>query len=132
LSANLLARLINQTKIENMKHYKIIATLTLIGALAVGCESEKEDDSAALASQAKISKEDATKTALAKVPNGTIKEAELEKEKGKLIWSFDMSTPDTQNTTEVNVDAITGDIVNVEIEKPGDEAKEADEKDEKK
>ena len=40
--------------------------------------------------EAKVSKDDAEKTALAKVPNGTIKEAEIEKEHGKLIWSFDI------------------------------------------
>ena len=70
------------------------------------------------------------KTALAKVPNGTVKEAELEEEKGKLIWSFDIATPGTKDITEVNVDAITGKIVATEIEKAKDEAKEA--KDEKK
>jgi uncharacterized membrane protein YkoI len=75
--------------------------------------------------QAKVSKDDAGKTALAKVPNGTIKEGELEKEKGKLIWSFDITTPDTKDITEVNVDAITGDVVFVEKEAAESEAKEA-------
>jgi hypothetical protein len=119
-----------------MKHIKLIASLALVGALAVGCESESREQSE-LAAQAKITKEDATKTALAKVPNGTIKEAELEKEKGRIIWSFDMATPGTKDTTEVNVDAVTGDVVDVSIESAKDEAKEAkgekdDEKDEKK
>jgi hypothetical protein len=46
-------------------------------------------------------------------------------EKGKLIWSFGFTTPDSKNITEVNVDAITGDVVNVEQETPQAEAKEA-------
>lgn len=47
-------------------------------------------------------------------------------EKGKLIWSFDLAMAGTQNTTEVNVDALTGGIVNIETETPESEAKEAD------
>jgi uncharacterized membrane protein YkoI len=67
-----------------------------------------------LQSQAKISKEQAQQTALTKAPGGTIKEGELEKEKGKLIWSFDITG--SPGVTEVNVDAISGEIVGVENE----------------
>jgi len=38
-----------------------------------------------------------------KVPNGTVKESELEKEHGKLQWSLDVATPDSKDITEVNV-----------------------------
>jgi uncharacterized membrane protein YkoI len=110
--------------------HSLIAILA-IGALA-GCactkgekHHNKEAKQAKLMAQAKISKDDAGKTALAKVPNGTIKEGELEKEKGKLIWSFDITTPDTKDITEVNVDAITGDVVSVEKEAAESETKEA-------
>jgi uncharacterized membrane protein YkoI len=51
------------------------------------------------------------------MPGGTVKEGELEKEKGKLIWSFDLTTPGSKGITEVNVDALTGDVVSVEKEK---------------
>lgn len=78
------------------------------------------------AGEAKISKDQAIKIALARVPNGTIKESELEKEKGRLIWSFDIATPGTKNITEVNIDAMTGEIVAVDIETPEKEAKEKD------
>lgn len=87
-------------------------------------EGEKGEQ-AKLMSKAKLSKEAAEQIALSKVPNGTVKEAELENEKGKLIWSFGFATPDSVNTTEVNVDAITGNIVNMEQETPQAEAKEA-------
>jgi uncharacterized membrane protein YkoI len=90
-----------------------ICSILAAGWLA-GCASEKESQ---LQAEAKISKADAQATALAKTPNGTIKEAELEREHGKLIWSFDIATPDSADITEVNVDAITGAIVNVEHEK---------------
>ena len=75
--------------------------------------------------EAKVAKPDAEKIALGKVPNGTVKEAELEKEHGKLVWSFDITTPDTKDITEVGVDAITGDVVSVEKESAESEAKEA-------
>jgi uncharacterized membrane protein YkoI len=85
--------------------------------------AQKETD-AQLQAQAKITKAQAEKTALAKVPNGKIKSGELEKEHGKLVWSFDISTPHSKNITEVQVDAKTGKIVIVEAETPKDQAKE--------
>jgi uncharacterized membrane protein YkoI len=80
----------------------------------------------ATASSAKISRADAEKTALAKVPKGIVKEAELEKEHGRLLWSFDIATPGSKDITEVHVDANTGEIVATEKES------EAHEKAEKK
>ena len=102
-----------------MKNKIIIAGLlasVIVAVITAGCESEKQEQ-AELQAQAKISKEQAQQTALAKAPSGTIKEGELEKENGKLIWSFDIATPDSKDITEVNVDAITGEIVSVEKEK---------------
>jgi uncharacterized membrane protein YkoI len=103
-----------------MKNKNIITTLTLAAVLAVGltaCESEKENEGE-LKAQAKIAEADARQTALAKVPNGTIKESELEKEHGHLQWSFDMTTPGEKNITEVNIDAITGNVLNIGKEAP--------------
>ena len=108
-----------------MKNKFIIAGLAAAAIIVAGCETEKQEQSE-LQSQAKISKEQAQQTALAKAPGGTVKEGELEKEKGKLIWSFDIATPGSANTTEVNVDAITGEIVNVEQETPEQQKKEKD------
>ena len=82
-------------------------------------------DEAALKKEAKISKTDAEKTALTKVPNGTIKSEEIEREHGKLIWSFDIAKPGTKDITEIQVNAISGKIIHTEIEKPKDQAKEA-------
>ena len=62
---------------------------------------------------------------MAKAPNGTVRESELEKEHGKLVWSFDIATPGTTDITEVNVDAMTGQVASIEKEKAEDEAKEA-------
>jgi uncharacterized membrane protein YkoI len=94
-------------------------------AITAGCISEAHEDNddqanqSKLMVQAKVSKDDAQKTALTKVPNGTVKEGELEMEKGKLIWSFGFTIPDSQDIKEVNVDALTGDMVGeVETERP--------------
>jgi uncharacterized membrane protein YkoI len=88
--------------------------------LATACAnaSAKEAPSAKLLKQATVSEATARATALEKVTNGSIRSSELEKEHGKLIWSFDISTPGTKNITEVNVDAKTGKIVATEVETP--------------
>jgi surface antigen len=125
-----------QRKSTNMKLYQIFCSVAVIGAL-MGCVTEEKKESK-LQAEAKVSRADAEKSALAKVPGGTIKEGELEKEKGKLIWSFDISIPGSTDIKEVQVDAISGQVVSVETETAAAEAKEkkkekeADEKGEKK
>jgi hypothetical protein len=116
---------------KNLKLNYIIGPALAVLLLA-GCASE-EQKQAKLQAEAKISRADAEKIALTKAPNGTIKEAELEKEKGTLIWSFDIATPGTKDITEVAVNAISGEVVSVENESAEKEASEksADSKKEK-
>jgi len=83
-----------------------------------------KDKESKLEAKAKISKKEAKKIALAKVPHGKIKEAELEEENGKLVWSFDIATPHSKDITEVQVNAVTGEIVSVEKETTADQKKE--------
>ena len=84
----------------------------------------------ALSKEAKITMEQAQKAALAKVA-GKIQSKELEKEKGRLIYSFDIKMAD--GIHEVNVDAMTGEIVEDTVENAAAEAQEkAAEKKEKK
>lgn len=93
-------------------------TTAMALSLMTACESKMKE--------AKISEADARQTALARVPNGTIKEGELEREHGHLQWSFDIATPDTRDITEVNVDAVTGRVLDVSKEKPEGEKNEKD------
>jgi len=102
---------------------KMIVCSAIAAAVLTGCATENESQ-AKLAAEAKISKEAAQQTALAKVPNGTVKEAEIEMENGKLQWSFDVATPGTKDITEVNVDAMTGEVISLEKESAAAEAKE--------
>jgi uncharacterized membrane protein YkoI len=104
--------------------------MTLAAAMLAGCSTEhhkesKEARQAKLMAEAKVSQADAQATAMAQVPNGTVRESELEKEHGHLQWSFDVATPGTTDITEVNVDAITGKVLGIDKEKAEDEAKEA-------
>jgi regulator of RNase E activity RraB len=70
----------------------------------------------------KISMKQARATALKTAP-GTVKSEELENEKGKLIYSFDIATSKTE-ITEVNVDAMNGKVVDVQHENAAKEAAE--------
>jgi uncharacterized membrane protein YkoI len=100
-------------------------SLALVAVLGLSVAVAADESQGALKLQAKIAQEEATKTALAIVSHGTIEAAELEKEHGKLIWSFDISMPTSTSITEIQVDASTGKIVSTQVEAPADQAKEA-------
>ena len=99
-----------------------VASLLIFGS-SVGLASEVTQ--AKLQAQAKVSEADAQATALAKVPGGAVSSSELEKEHGKLVWSFDIAKAGSKNVTEVQVDAKTGKIVSTKTETPDQEHKEA-------
>ena len=75
----------------------------------------------------RISQANAEHIALAKVPGGKIKSAELEHEKGAQVWSFDIAKPGTRDITEVLVNAQTGAIVDISTESPLQQQEEAEE-----
>ena len=79
----------------------------------------------ALLKHAKISEAQARETASQKVPDATILSSELEKEHGKLVWSFDMKRAGSDDITEIMIDAKTGKIVSTQVETPADQAREA-------
>jgi uncharacterized membrane protein YkoI len=68
-----------------------------------------------------LTMEDARKIALQK-ESGNIKSQELEKERGRWIFSFDIERD--KQIHEVGVDANSGEIVEDSVENPADEAKE--------
>ena len=86
---------------------------------------KKEESQAALQKEAKVSEATARATALAQVPNGVFKSSELERENGKLIYSFDITVPGKTGNEEINVNAIDGSVVNREHENAKAEKKEA-------
>ncbi|HEY6844307.1 MAG TPA: PepSY domain-containing protein, partial [Thermoanaerobaculia bacterium] len=95
----------------------LAALLTLTPAYAA------KETQAELQKETKISMKKARSIALKKVEHGKIASEELEREKGKLIYSFDVKN-EKGSVTEVNVDAINGKVVDVHEESAAKEAAE--------
>ena len=83
-----------------------------------------QESEAELLKQARVTKHQAKRIALARIKGGTIKSVELEKENGMLIWSIDVAQPSKKDITDLWVDATTGKITAVEIETAAVEKKE--------
>ena len=111
-----------------MKLVRIAAALAAIAIAAPAAfaqTSYKRDVPDKLLKSAKITEKDAVAKAQAAVPNGTIDALELERENGKLLWSFDFKVPGKTGIDEVQVSALTGKVGKVVHETPADEKKEA-------
>ena len=94
----------------------------------------KKDLPDSLVREAKIAESAAAATALAKVPNGKLAGVELEREGGKLLYSYDIKVAGKKGIDEVQVDAMTGGVIGKVVhESAAAEKKEAaDETKEKK
>lgn len=104
----------------------LVAVATVVAAgpsFAQGTYKKEIPD--ALAKKAKVTEDVAAKAAMARVPNGQIQTVELEEEKGKLIYSYDIKVAGKSGIEEVGVSALTGKVVAYEHETPADEKKEA-------
>jgi len=88
-------------------------TLALDGT-AYGDEKEK-DRKAEMAATAKVTIDQAVKTASEKV-SGTVIEAELERKRNKLVWEVEVVTAENK-VMEVHIDADSGAVIGVEEEK---------------
>ena len=96
-----------------------IITAGIVGLLfALGTTAwadDKEGKITDLVKDAKVTIDQAIKTASEKVP-GTIVEAELEKKHGKTVWEVEVLGVDG-NVTEVHIDATTGAVIDTEAKK---------------
>ena len=109
----------------------LILTVTVGTLLALGTPAwsdDKEGKIADLLKDAKVTIDQAIKTALEKVP-GTAVEAELEKKHDKTVWEVEVVGADG-NVTEVHIDAATGTVIDTEAKK--DKKHEEKKKDGKK
>ncbi|MGH7982948.1 MAG: PepSY domain-containing protein [Candidatus Udaeobacter sp.] len=102
-----------------------VCALGVIAAFSVLNAGAGTPNEAQLTKEAKVTKAQAERVVLARVPNGRIKSAEIENEHGKLAWSFDITTPGTRDITEVPVDAKSGAIVTIDKETPKQQATKA-------
>jgi uncharacterized membrane protein YkoI len=120
-----------------MKNRNFLMTIITVLALALGAvawatpsrgqneaEGKNSQEQEKLAKQAKITMEQARETALKRAP-GNVESGELEKEHGKLVYSFDIRNS-KGTITEVQVSAISGKVVRVERENKKQEAAEKD------
>ncbi|WP_427914101.1 PepSY domain-containing protein [Ramlibacter sp. MMS24-I3-19] len=103
----------------------VLSVLALAGAVCFTHAIAAEPSQAQLQAQAKISQEQATATALSRVPNGKVQSVELEREHGKLVWSFDIAQEGRSGVSEIQVDARNGKIVSQKQESASEEASEA-------
>jgi peptidase YpeB-like protein len=93
-------------------------SIVLLGTLALGSLGgaatvihRSEGLDADLVARAKISPDQARARALAAVPGGSIAESEIEEENGRLIYSFDLEVDGQSGKREVEIDAITGQVL---------------------
>ena len=68
---------------------------------------------AAMAKKAKITMEEARVIALAKVPTGTVRAEELNREQDKLAYSFEILVPGKKGIEVVRVNPADGEIVSI-------------------
>jgi len=101
----------------------MMATVLVAGWAAVASAAATKSEQATLMKEAKISEVKAREIALKQAP-GTVKSSELEKEKGTLVWSFDIANEKGGGITEVLVSAIDGHVVETKAETAKAEAKE--------
>ena len=90
-----------------------------------GDQRYKRDIPDSLAKHAKISEDAAAAVARKRVPKGNIEGVELERENGKLMYSYDIKTAGKSGIDEVNVDAVSGRIIGFSHESPAAEKREA-------
>ncbi len=113
---------------KSMKNWYLLSAVSLLATSGLAlAESEKT-----MMREAKVDRMHAERIALAAAHGGKIKETELERENGKLIWSCDIMKPGTKDITEVAVDAKLGKVISVKIENEAAEKKEAAEEKGKK
>lgn len=84
----------------------------------------REESQAALQKEATVTLAAATATAMKEVPGGKISAHELEREKEKLIYSFDIKIVGKSGIEEVAVDAVTGAMIEHAHETAAEIAKE--------
>jgi len=102
------------------QRYSLMMGLTVVvlaaGAMTVADSAfGDEDHKIKMAAAAKITIDEAIKTASEKV-SGKVIEAELDRKHGKLIWEVEVVTAE-HKVVEVHIDAETGTFIDIEEEK---------------
>ena len=103
----------------------VLICATNQAATASTASAKAKKHYAATAMRPRLTLDSALVIAKAKIPTGTVKAHELEREHGHLIYSFDFVVAGKSGIEEVNVDAMTGTVLAVEHEGPKAEHRES-------
>lgn len=93
----------------------VLAAGTLAVAGAASADEKEKNSKVEMAAAAKVTIDQAVKTASEKVP-GKVIEAELEHKHHKLVWEVEVITAENK-VMEVHIDADTGAVIDAEEEK---------------
>jgi uncharacterized membrane protein YkoI len=105
--------------------FAFVASSGLASVSTAQTPTYKRDVPDSLARATKVTETAALAAAQAKVPKGKVRALELERENGKLIYSFEFKVAGKTGIDEVNVDALTGKTSAPSHESPATEKKEA-------
>ena len=108
----------------------LAAIAVVVGSAAFIRQAAIEEEQEGLLARAKISAESARQTALSRFPGAQITESEIEEEDGRLIYSFDLEV--NGEKAEVEIDAVTGEVVSAGIEADDDDDGDDDNDDDAK
>ena len=110
-----------------MRTTAMIPLALILAASVAGAQGtvKKNETQAELQKEAKMTMADARAMAMREVPNAKVQAGEIEREGGKLIYSFDMKVAHKSGIDEVNIDAMTGKLVSKQHESPKAEKAEA-------
>ena len=96
-----------------MKAKYYLVGFVLLATMILAPSVSGQGKEARMASEAKITMAQARLAAIARVP-GDIEEGRLEREKGKLWYEFEIHKAGTGAETAIHIDAVTGEVGNVE------------------
>jgi uncharacterized membrane protein YkoI len=89
----------------------------VLGLLLLGCPSRRSH----LNATPSVSRAEAESIAIARVAGGIILDGDVEMDRGRLVWSFDIAMPGTRDRTEMQIDATDGEIISMLRVTPADE-----------
>jgi uncharacterized membrane protein YkoI len=98
------------------------AGVLLVGATAAWkIQQDIEEEQKGLLAQAAVPAESAERIVLAAFPGATILESEIEEENGRLIYSFELEVAGQRGEVDVEVDAMTGELLPSEVDDDDDD-----------
>ncbi|MDQ4123212.1 MAG: PepSY domain-containing protein [Acidobacteriota bacterium] len=108
-----------------MKSKLLLVMFAFLGTMLFVDDISAQSKEAAFVREARISMAEARKTALSRVP-GHIEKAQLEREKGKLWYEFEIHKADNNAEVEIHIDAVSGEVGEVEQVTESGSLKEAE------